>query len=170
MVTRSLTNFSLSSSPSRSTLALNSKVVLLGLVEQLGELLAMCPPIWDHSHAERSPPRLGLYSCCDGRVTRCDVPAVTAHRSLSLGGCPRPGRGGYVVVIRHFAARGLRPQPAPIPSTLKNKTHQLNSNNSCRFAYSVSYDDPLTCSDASCLTRCHRASVSYSCHFFRKHG
>ena len=37
----------------------------------------------------------------------------------------------------------------------------------CRFAYSVSSDDPLTSSDASCLTRRHLASVSYSCHFFR---
>src|SRR6476660_6440772 len=37
----------------------------------------------------------------------------------------------------------------------------------CRFAYSVSSDCLLTSSDASCLTRCHLASVSYSCHFFR---
>ena len=31
----------------------------------------------------------------------------------------------------------------------------------------MSSDDPLTSSDASCLTRRHLASVSYSCHFFR---
>ena len=42
-----------------------------------------------------------------------------------------------------------------------------SSSSSCRFAYSVSSDDPLTSSDASCFTRRHPASVSYSCHFFR---
>jgi hypothetical protein len=42
-----------------------------------------------------------------------------------------------------------------------------NWTSSCRFAYSVSSDDPLTSSDASCLTRRHLASVLYSCHFFR---
>jgi len=31
----------------------------------------------------------------------------------------------------------------------------------------VSRRDLLTCDDASCLTRCHRAFVSNSCHFFR---
>jgi len=36
-----------------------------------------------------------------------------------------------------------------------------------RFPNHVSSDDPLNCGDASCLTRCHRAFVSNSCHFFR---
>ena len=31
----------------------------------------------------------------------------------------------------------------------------------------MSYSDRLTCCDARCLTRCHLASVSDSCHFFR---
>src|SRR5882757_10423189 len=37
----------------------------------------------------------------------------------------------------------------------------------CRFAFSVSSRGPLSCDDASRLTRCHRALVSNSCHFFR---
>jgi hypothetical protein len=37
----------------------------------------------------------------------------------------------------------------------------------CRFPNRVSYGDRLTCCDARCLTRCHLASVSDSCHFFR---
>src|SRR6478609_11451876 len=37
----------------------------------------------------------------------------------------------------------------------------------CRVPFSVSYHDPLTSSDGSCLTRCHLAAVSGSCHFFR---
>ena len=36
-----------------------------------------------------------------------------------------------------------------------------------RFSNRVSYSDRLTCCDARCLTRCHLASVSDSCHFFR---
>jgi hypothetical protein len=40
----------------------------------------------------------------------------------------------------------------------------------CRFSFAVSYRDRLTCGRASCLTSCHRRVVSYSCHFFRKHG
>jgi xanthine/CO dehydrogenase XdhC/CoxF family maturation factor len=39
----------------------------------------------------------------------------------------------------------------------------------CRFPNQVSSDDPLNCGDASCLTRCHRAFVSNSCHFFKTH-
>ena len=35
------------------------------------------------------------------------------------------------------------------------------------FSNLVSLRDLLTCDDASCLTRCHRAFVSNSCHFFR---
>ena len=35
------------------------------------------------------------------------------------------------------------------------------------FSNRVSHRDGLTCSDAVCLTRCHLASVSDSCHFFR---
>ena len=38
---------------------------------------------------------------------------------------------------------------------------------SIRFPNRVSYGDRLTCCDALCLTRCHLASVSDSCHFFR---
>jgi hypothetical protein len=37
----------------------------------------------------------------------------------------------------------------------------------CSFSNRVSYDDRLTWCDARCLTRCHLASVSDSCHFFR---
>jgi hypothetical protein len=37
----------------------------------------------------------------------------------------------------------------------------------CRFSFSVSYRDAVTSSDGSCLTRCHLAAVSGSCHFFR---
>ena len=35
----------------------------------------------------------------------------------------------------------------------------------CRNPNHMSSDDPLDCGDASCLTRCHRAFVSNSCHF-----
>src|SRR5260370_2671369 len=37
----------------------------------------------------------------------------------------------------------------------------------CSFSNPASRRDLLTCDDASCLTRCHRAFVSNSCHFFR---
>ena len=37
----------------------------------------------------------------------------------------------------------------------------------CSVSNPVSRRDLLTCDDASCLTRCHRAFVSNSCHFFR---
>ena len=37
----------------------------------------------------------------------------------------------------------------------------------CSFSNRVSYDGRLTWCDARCLTRCHLASVSDSCHFFR---
>jgi hypothetical protein len=37
----------------------------------------------------------------------------------------------------------------------------------CRFPNPLSSADLLTCDDASCLTPCHRAFVSLSCHFFR---
>ena len=40
-------------------------------------------------------------------------------------------------------------------------------NHTCSFSNRVSYSDRLTCCDARCLTRCHLASVSDSCHFFR---
>src|SRR4051794_26643755 len=36
----------------------------------------------------------------------------------------------------------------------------------CRFSNLVSHRDILTCDDAGSLTRCHRAFVSNSCHFF----
>jgi hypothetical protein len=36
-----------------------------------------------------------------------------------------------------------------------------------RFSNHVSSDDPLNCGDASCLTRCRRALVSNSGHFFQ---
>ena len=38
----------------------------------------------------------------------------------------------------------------------------------CSFSFSMSYPDALTCYNASRLTRCHRALVSNSCHFFRR--
>jgi hypothetical protein len=49
-------------------------------------------------------------------------------------------------------------------------TRKLGSYNggSCRFPNLVSYRDVLTSRDADCLTRCHLASVSDSCHFFRR--
>jgi hypothetical protein len=39
---------------------------------------------------------------------------------------------------------------------------------SCRFSSRVPSCARLTCGDVRCLTRCHRASVSNSCHFFRE--
>ena len=46
----------------------------------------------------------------------------------------------------------------------KLRTYNVSS---CSFSNRVSYSDPLTCRDVRCLTRCHLASVSDSCHFFR---
>ena len=40
-------------------------------------------------------------------------------------------------------------------------------NERCSFSNPMSRRDLLTCDDASCLARCHRAFVSNSCHFFR---
>jgi hypothetical protein len=45
--------------------------------------------------------------------------------------------------------------------------YQPTSTFSCRFAFSVSPRGSLSCDDAGRLTRCHRALVSNSCHFFR---
>ena len=50
------------------------------------------------------------------------------------------------------------------PSSCQSSLH-LDSR--CRFPHATSSDEPLTSSDASILTRCHLAPVSYSCHFFR---
>ena len=36
----------------------------------------------------------------------------------------------------------------------------------CRFSNRVSFTKALSCGDAGCLTPCHLAFVSYSCHFF----
>jgi hypothetical protein len=46
----------------------------------------------------------------------------------------------------------------------ENGTSSLRTH--CRFSNSVSSDEASTSSDASRLTRCHLAAVSYSCHFF----
>src|ERR1700738_736963 len=50
---------------------------------------------------------------------------------------------------------------------IETMTSSLRTDIGCRFAISVSSRGPLTCDDASRLTRCHRALVSNSCHFFR---
>ena len=42
---------------------------------------------------------------------------------------------------------------------------RIYSKKKCRFPNRVSSSSSLTCGDASCLTRCHRAFVSNSCHF-----
>ena len=48
-----------------------------------------------------------------------------------------------------------------------NSTSSGIRQQTCNFSNPVSRRDLLTCDDASCLTRCHRAFVSNSCHFFR---
>jgi hypothetical protein len=56
---------------------------------------------------------------------------------------------------------------APCQKALSTNRTPLHVRGTRRISNVVSYDDPLTCDDASCLARCHRASVSNSCHFFR---
>src|SRR6202007_2558127 len=50
---------------------------------------------------------------------------------------------------------------------IETMTSSLRTDNACRFPHRVSSADPLTCDDAGCLTSCHQAFVSLSCHFFR---
>src|ERR1700692_2118309 len=51
-------------------------------------------------------------------------------------------------------------------SSLRTDTAHHNNCDDCRFPDFVSSRGLLTCDDARCLSRCHRAFVSSSCHFF----
>ena len=56
---------------------------------------------------------------------------------------------------------------APCPKALPTNRTPFHVRGTRSFSNRVSYSDRLTCCDARCLTRCHLASVSDSCHFFR---
>jgi len=43
----------------------------------------------------------------------------------------------------------------------------LRPDKNCSFSNRVSSDDPVTCTNVRCLTRCHLVFVSNLCHFFR---
>ena len=92
-----------------------------------------------------------------------------SHHRASGVGKSRKIRGAAAAVGGIGAARGLRPQPAPIPSTRRRRVGETERSSSADVASQVPcHPAPfLTCDDATCLTRCHRAFVSRSCHFFR---
>jgi hypothetical protein len=101
---------------------------------------------------------------------------VSHSVTVSLRGCPRLEYPSPTLCQsrRHSVAAELFTiqsfsRACPIGHALdisfENWTSSLRIYNSCRYPNRVSSPSSLTCSDASCLTRCHPASVSVSCHF-----
>ena len=79
-------------------------------------------------------------------------------RQAAIGGTGKPN-GLARQPFRHANT------PAVVAGLLAAQ-HQRHQRSSCSFSNPVSHRDLLTCDDASRLTRCHRAFVSNSCHFF----
>ena len=63
-------------------------------------------------------------------------------------------------------AKPSSPAPHHVKKLYLHRT-PLRARGTRSFSNRVSYRERLTCCDARCLTRCHLASVSDSCHFFR---
>src|SRR5260370_33515674 len=74
----------------------------------------------------------------------------------------------FTATHRRAAAKGQTfiSCTAPCPKALSTNRTPFHVRGTRRFSNPVSHSDLLTCDDASCLTRCHRAFVSNSCHFF----
>ena len=69
---------------------------------------------------------------------------------------------------RSGSAQALTPTPT---STRPARTRKLVERTKTTPPLVLTGPSPsgMTCGDAGCLTRCHRAFVSNSCHFFRTH-
>jgi hypothetical protein len=65
------------------------------------------------------------------------------------------GWGSFGEKCLQFVYNSRPPAPAKPPAVER-----------CSFSFPMSYCDPLTCGDVSCLTACHLRFVSNSCHFF----
>ena len=101
---------------------------------------------------------------------------ASGHKTLKLVGPiqrehatpaqPTLFRGGKIFTIQPFSRKCPIGRALDIP--FENWTSSLRIYKLCSFSNPVSFRDLLTCDNASCLTRCHRAFVSNSCHFFQK--
>ena len=85
---------------------------------------------------------------------------TTVFSQRSMGGLKPPTAG------RLRRAKPSSPAQHRIKKLYLHRT-PLRVRGTRSFSNPVSYSDRLTCCDARCLTRCHLASVSDSCHFFR---
>jgi hypothetical protein len=96
---------------------------------------------------------------CFGNPTWLDTHCPAARDAHSIGLLLEAGANLDGITITDELALSL---------TGENPHYVIISRRSkCRFPLLVSFPDVLTRSDALCLTRCHLASVSVSCHFFR---
>jgi hypothetical protein len=92
------------------------------------------------------------------------------HMSHQLRRDPhhRLTRGDQVTLEPPGQVPAILDRPQPLLSQLGARVRVCPpSLGGCSFSDPVSHRDLLTCDGASCLTRCHRAFVSNSCHFFR---
>src|ERR1700687_4777353 len=89
-------------------------------------------------------------------TTKPSAPSATASSASSTAAC---------------ATTAPTTNTPPGPTACQRRRYKLRTwdvySCACSFSNPVSHRDLLTCDDASCLTRCHRAFVSNSCHFFR---
>jgi hypothetical protein len=104
--------------------------------------------------------------CSDGETaledpwggTHCGVAAylrnLEGDTTSQLRQPPPAGRQPRTDPRRHGHRADLLDDGGPIPH--------------CRFSFPISFCDPLTFGDASCLMPCHLRFVSNSCHFFSR--
>jgi hypothetical protein len=91
-----------------------------------------------------------------------ELPSLLAALSLRFG---RIDRVQYRETDWSQAPQHIKHQGAGIVLDSSQDSPNIIS---CSFSNPVSPREPRTCSDSGRLTRCHLASVSNSCHFFRR--
>jgi hypothetical protein len=108
----------------------------------------------DCAPSSRSPPD----------TSRAPFPHRSPRRSSTNAAC-----GGLQPPSARAAAKGQTfiSCTAPCQEALPTNRTPFHVRGTRSFSNPASRRDLLTCDDASCLTRCHRAFVSNSCHFFR---
>ena len=93
---------------------------------------------------------------------RHDIPSALQATHQPTGARSTTRNRPSLQVLKVLTGRRLGDQPAATstqtPSTPRRSIP-------IRFPNRVSSSSSPTCSDATCLTRCHPASVSVSCHF-----
>jgi hypothetical protein len=110
----------------------------------------------DCAPSSRSPPD----------ASRAPFPHRSPRRSSANAAC-----GGLQPPSARATAKGQTfiSCTAPCPKALPTNRTPFHVRGTRRFPNLASSPDPLTCGYSRCLTPCHRAFVSNSCHFFERH-